>query len=745
MTLAARERKDVSRREQAVARGGDRDAGHASPPALPPARDARDLPKPAPQASAKPEQRPVYRGLIAADAEAALFSLKSFAAAMGAYYIALSVGLAQPVWAVTTVYILSQPLAGAVLSKAFFRVLGTVLGAAAAVLFLPAFVNEPAVLSVVLALWLGLCIYLSQLDRTPRSYVFLLAGYTASIIGFPSVLAPGSIFDVAVLRVQEIGIGIAAATLVHGAVFPRSVTDRLRQQITAILGSAEQGSRLALAGTRDPKLDRERRQLASAITGIGQLAFHVAFDTARLLPRAALIRALQDQLCWLPPLTAAIEDRIAECTAREGGLPSDIAALVAQVESWLVHDIAGPARDATARLLVAEAERLEAVFDAEATWRWREILLVSLLARLSELVLVHRLLRELYDHLAGASIRSLSPEAARLIGSATGRSFHRDRGLALRTALGAVVAVSGVCAFWIATAWPSGAVAALIVGVGCALFGALPQAGIAIRLFFVGALVGIMAAAFFGFAIFPRVTDFVMLAAFMALPLLIFGSMMVRPLLAAIGLGGVLGFVNTVGLASTYQSSFTAFINGALATIAGVAAATFFIDMFCVIGAEIAFARLFRAGFRDIAARADGKARDAGLWTARMIDRIALVAARAGPTGVHPALPPYDALVGLRVGYLAGELRALCSTLAEGGERRAVDAALSGISFHFRAIGPTKRVKMGDAVLRAIDCAITAFATDRQPERRRRSAILLLTGLRRTLFPEAEAFGGGPA
>jgi hypothetical protein len=182
-----------------------------------------------------------------------------------------------------------------------------------------------------------------------------------------------------------------------------------------------------------------------------------------------------------------------------------------------------------------------------------------------------------------------------------------------------------------------------------------------------------------------------------------------------------------------------------LATIAGVAAATFFIDMFCVIGADVAFARLFRAGFRDIAARADGKERDAGLWTARMIDRIALVAARAGPTGVHPALPPYDALVGLRVGYLAGELRALCSTLAEGGERRAVDAALSGISFHFRTIGPTKRVKMGDAVLRAIDCAITAFATDRQPERRRRSAILLLSGLRRTLFPEAEAFGGGPA
>ena len=64
------------------------------------------------------------------------------------------------------------------ISKAFFRMLGTLLGAAAAVVFLPAFVNEPIVLSFVLALWLGLCVYVSYLDRAPRSYVFLLAGYT---------------------------------------------------------------------------------------------------------------------------------------------------------------------------------------------------------------------------------------------------------------------------------------------------------------------------------------------------------------------------------------------------------------------------------------------------------------------------------------------------------------------------------------------------------------------------------------
>src|ERR1700733_11435714 len=100
--------------------------------------------------------------MMATDAQAIFFSAKCLAAAIIAYYVSL---------------------------------LGTFLGGAAAVIFLPAFVNEPLVLSFVLALWLGLCVYIAQLDRTPRSYTFLLAGYTAAIIGFPSVGAPGDIFN----------------------------------------------------------------------------------------------------------------------------------------------------------------------------------------------------------------------------------------------------------------------------------------------------------------------------------------------------------------------------------------------------------------------------------------------------------------------------------------------------------------------------------------------------------------------
>ena len=67
-----------------------------------------------------------------ADAEAALFSVKCFVAAMLAYYIALRIGLTRPYWAIGSVYLVSQPLAGAAVSRAIFRLLGTMLGATAA-------------------------------------------------------------------------------------------------------------------------------------------------------------------------------------------------------------------------------------------------------------------------------------------------------------------------------------------------------------------------------------------------------------------------------------------------------------------------------------------------------------------------------------------------------------------------------------------------------------------------------------
>ena len=161
-----------------------------------------------------------------------IFALKTFAASMLALVIALAMDLPRPYWAMATVYITSQPLAGATSSKAFFRVIGTLVGATVTVAPVPNLIDAPELLCLAIALWVGLCLYV-RLDGTPRSYLFMLAGYTVALIGFPAVSEPGAIFDTAVARVEEISLGIICASLVSPSSFPEASRRRSPTASTA--------------------------------------------------------------------------------------------------------------------------------------------------------------------------------------------------------------------------------------------------------------------------------------------------------------------------------------------------------------------------------------------------------------------------------------------------------------------------------------------------------------------------------
>jgi uncharacterized membrane protein YccC len=209
----------------------------------------------------------------------ALYSVNNFTAAMLALAIGFSLGLPRPYWAMLTVYIIAQPMAGALRSKAIYRLAGTILGAVAAVVLVPALAAAPVLLSITMALWVGGCLAISFLDRTPRSYVVMLAGYTAAIIGFPSVGQPDAIFYVAVARVEEISLGIICATIVHSLIFPRPV----RATLVAQMRARKQAHALYAAG-RTPFINSldAQRALASAEITLAASSAQLAADQVSL-------------------------------------------------------------------------------------------------------------------------------------------------------------------------------------------------------------------------------------------------------------------------------------------------------------------------------------------------------------------------------------------------------------------------------------------------------------------------------
>jgi uncharacterized membrane protein YccC len=85
---------------------------------------------------------------------ALVFALRTFAAAMLAFAIALD--MPRPCWAMASVYITSNQLTGATWSKAVYRMLGTLIGAAGVIALIPNLVDAPELLSFAIALWVGL-------------------------------------------------------------------------------------------------------------------------------------------------------------------------------------------------------------------------------------------------------------------------------------------------------------------------------------------------------------------------------------------------------------------------------------------------------------------------------------------------------------------------------------------------------------------------------------------------------------
>ncbi len=664
---------------------------------------------------------------------AALFSLKSYLAAMLALWVALRIGLERPYWAFLTAYIVAQPLAGAVLSKAVFRVIGTVVGAAVTVLMVPALVNTPEVLVLAFAGWLGLCVYVSLLDRTPRSYMFVLAGYSACLIGLPSLNSPEAIFTIASLRVQEILIGIACGSLVHGVVFPRSVTDLLLSRVDAVLRDAARWSRDSIAAQGGPKLDAERRRLAQDVTELHQMSVHLPFETARIAPRLRTVRALQDQLSILLPLAAAVEDRVVQLG---DSLPAPVR---------LVLDDARALLDDTNLERVAWRERAEALIDRCAMLEpdlgpatgWNEMIVVSLLTRLSALLAAHRDALDLREQMAIASARPITPRVAELVALARDRELHRDPRAALGGALSAAITMVVGCALWIGSGWEEGSAAVMMAGVFLALFAAVENPVAPLRGFLIGTGLATMIGATYGYAIMPRLDGFAMLAAAFAPTLLLLGALLASPRWGGIALPALLGLGSPALLETEYVSNFSGFINGSLAQVTGIWFAIAMVRLLRSAGASNAVRRTIRAGWRDIAQRANLSGQpDVRRWINRMLDRIGLLAPRLAAQDESERL--YDALRDLRTGIAIAELRRLRIDLRRDAEP--LTRVLAGVGDYYRGLDPDAPAPPQEGLRSDIDAALAELLHDHDA-RVRRDAAMGLISLRRNLFPNAAPYG----
>ncbi|QGZ64114.1 FUSC family protein [Paraburkholderia acidisoli] len=175
--------------------------------------------------------RKAWRDWCTSDGRIWLHLSKTVIAGLLAMGIAMLLDLPQPRIAMTTVFVLMQPLSGMVFAKSMYRIAGTLVGMIAAVTLGAAFVQAPELYILGITLWMAACTAAAMRNRHFRWYGFVLAGYTAALIGVPLVMQPNDLFLAALGRGAEVAVGILCSGMVSAVIVPRQTGSVLAQAL----------------------------------------------------------------------------------------------------------------------------------------------------------------------------------------------------------------------------------------------------------------------------------------------------------------------------------------------------------------------------------------------------------------------------------------------------------------------------------------------------------------------------------
>lgn len=530
------------------------------------------------------------------------FALRTTAASLAALYIALLLDFDEPKWAAMTVWVVAQGSRGMSLSKSQYRLLGTVVGAGIAIALIAAFGQAPQLFFLALAAWLGLCTGLATALRNFRSYGAVLAGYTAAIIGVSASSQPDAVFDIAIARVAYIGLGIVTEAVFTAVFAPGTPLTGLRHRLDTFVRQVATACARALRGEDNSVVLQRLFAGAVDLDATGEYAAASSINVRRRFGH--LRGAVAASLAQL-----AAAQTLREYLARNSG-PQD--PLVAEAADLLDRVAQNPASNGPA--VAAFAKKIgEPVAERGSE--------AGGLVAASHLQLVNRL-ELLLANTHETLVRQALLVDANAPPSRLSFHFHFDRVAAWENALRSFVAVLLAAAFWIATAWPYGSGAVVIVAVICSLFAPRPNAIAAGLGFFQGATAAIVAATVCNFALLPAVSDFVMLAAVTS-PFLVAGGLAMRfQRTAAPAASFNLFLWDLISPENGARPDFIGFINSSLALLIGIACGTLVFALLLPADPLRIRRRLHAAVRHDLAAIGHNPERwSQHAWLSRTADR----------------------------------------------------------------------------------------------------------------------------
>lgn len=526
-----------------------------------------------------------------------IFIAKATAAGILALLISMTLNLPDPRTALFSVFIVMQPKSGLVLSKSFYRILGTLAGVVVSLILISAFAQEQVWFIMVFAMWIGICTGVGVKYRNFQAYGFILAGYTVCIVALPAVSAPLDVFDIAVSRFSEVFVGIMCATVVSDIFFPSHLSDTLfdseKRRFEVILLTL---SNQNIIFDQDDKNDSSLGFFAGAI-GLDSARANSGFESGIDSKERLHHQHLNSEFMHLSTTFYSLRSFVSIAKERSSSIVSPFTQQLYLQLAGVLKRLAADADKETLAETIQGLSALEAKMDAQITSKRIELTqtldydAIELFDASSNLML--RLVNELRiycgTYLSLIKIR-LSEEAHKEFVFKARFSTHTDIVFVVLAVLRGVGLLLLSFAFWIMTAWPFATQTITMAVVGGLLFGTLPNPLGVTKSFIKGALVALFVAGIWDFYIIPLFATDIITLALMISPILAFVAWLITmPKWGGFALGFVFMFLLECSLDSYYKITPTNFIEGGLAAIVGLifaGAAYAIADYFAVLLAK---------------------------------------------------------------------------------------------------------------------------------------------------------------
>ena len=465
---------------------------------------------------------------------AVTFAVKTFIAGLLALYVSFWLGLDEPRWALLTVYVVSQPESGLVLAKSFYRALGTAAGVLFSTLLVFTFAQYGELFLPSLALWVGICNFAARGARNFMSYGFLLAGYTAAIIGIPAAVDPSQAYALVVARGTEIAIGIVFAALVSCLLFPRDLGHRLLALTRkVILQARDFGSAAVDLGFDETHIAKQRNQLIENLTSIESVRASAYFESAEARRLNEPVRQVGVAALTVCAIAEDIASRSISASPSATASPWIMPRLLSKTND-------SPAENAVVTSTLVSVSDQRDMFNAEAR------------------------LTEAENGLEGKSRGT--PQSAQL-------EIWFDPIPAILTGVRSSLAIAVTSATWVISAWPSGPIAIIVAANVCSLLAAMEQPvtiSLALAATILVATVPVFVTVFY---LLPLASNFISMAIALAPLLLICGFIMAQPKIGPMGQLTVVYFTVGSNIDNVMNYDTVAFFNTSLAILFGIGVA----------------------------------------------------------------------------------------------------------------------------------------------------------------------------